>query len=110
MASFMLRFGVDVRNGPAGLRYAPKCRGTLTLRSLGLSTLEPVPLFVALCAVKGKSYAHALASLGAVYRKRIALLQEFVDTHKLRESERVKIEEMKRDFRKAVRAVLNRSR
>lgn len=82
----------------------------LTLRSLEFSTLEPVPLFVALCTVKGKSYAHALAALGEVRRKRVALLQEFVDTHRLRESERVKIEAMKKDFRKAARAVLNRSK
>lgn len=103
-ASVVLRFGLDVRNEHAGVRFEPKHRPSLlTFRGLLFREKEKPLDVYSLCAVRGGTWTRALAAFGTVLGVRRATVQSFVDTHKLSDSERVRLEAVQREYRQAVR-------
>lgn len=113
-ASIVLRFGLDVRNEHAGVRFEPKrrpsrtCRGLLTFRGLLFREGEGLPDIVGLCTVKSHTKTRALAMFGDVLAVRRAAVQAFVDTHKLSDSERARLEALQREYRQAVRRAMKK--
>jgi len=108
-ASIVLRFGLDVRNEHAGVRFEPKRRPSLlTFRGLLFREGEGLPDIVGLCTVKSHTKTRALAMFGDVLAVRRAAVQAFVDTHKLSDSERVRLEALQREYRQAVRRAMKK--